>query len=276
MDETAAVVALVRHTSRDRIRTGATGGARDQLEREHGLLAQQLVEEAMLELEQWRRQGIRVLTPTASDYPENLRTVDDRPPLLFVAGRLERRDMRSVAVVGSRRPSAGGLATARGIARHLVSRGYTVVSGLATGIDAAAHTAALEARGRTIAAIGTGLSVCYPPQNRALQQRIAGDGVVVSQFWPDAPPTRQSFPLRNAVMASLSLASVIVEAGPTSGARTEARFALSHGRPVILLPSLLEQEWACEMAQRPGTYVAQTPAQVLSLVDRLTEESLAA
>jgi DNA processing protein len=217
-----------------------------------------------------------VLTPGDPEYPENLRAVRDRPALIFVSGRLGRRDARSVALIGSRRASAGGLAVASSIARELVTHGYTVVSGLALGIDTAAHTAALAAGGRTIAVIGTGLCHCYPRQNRPLQERIAREGVVISQFWPDVPPSRQRFPQRNALMSGISLASVVAEASHTSGARTQARFALAHGRPVILLESLLKQEWARELVERPGTHLVRSPGEVPALVDRLTEESLAA
>ena len=118
--------------------------------------------------------------------------------------------------------------------------------------------------------VGTGLQRVYPPQNAALQQRIIEHGAVVSQFWPDAPPTRRTFPMRNAVMSGMTLASVVVEASHTSGSRMQARLALEHGRPVFLTHSLLEQEWARQLATLPGTHVVRTPQQITKTVQRLT------
>jgi DNA processing protein len=218
----------------------------------------------------WREQGMRLLTVLDPGYPENLRGVHDRPPLIFVSGQLDRSDSRSIAVVGTRMATPNGSAIARRIAEHLVDNGYTVVSGLAAGIDTAAHTATLEHRGRTVAVIGTGLRRAYPPQNAALQQAIVSAGAVVSQFWPDAPPSRRSFPMRNAVMSGLTLASVVVEASGTSGSRMQARLALQHGRPVFLVDSLLEQDWAREFATRPGTYVVSGPEEITAVIERLS------
>ncbi len=222
------------------------------------------------EIEAWERDGLRLLTLLDPGYPENLRSVHDRPPFVFVAGQLQARDARGVAVVGTRGASDRGLRNARAIAEHLVDADYTVVSGLAAGIDAAAHTAALAHGGRTVAVIGTGLRRAYPAQNADLQRRIAAECAVISQFWPDAPPTRRSFPMRNAVMSGFALATVVVEASHTSGARMQARLALEHGRPVFLLESLLEHEWARDYAERPGTHVVTSPEQITTLVDRLT------
>jgi DNA processing protein len=222
------------------------------------------------EVEAWERDGLRLLTLLDPGYPENLRSVHDRPPFVFVAGQLRTRDARGVAVVGTRGASERGLRNARAIAEHLVDADYTVVSGLAAGIDTAAHTAALAHGGRTVAVIGAGLRRAYPAQNADLQRRIAAECAVISQFWPDAPPTRRSFPMRNAVMSGFALATVVVEASHTSGARMQARLALEHGRPVFLLESLLEHEWARDYAERPGTHVVTSPEQITTLVDRLT------
>jgi DNA processing protein len=213
---------------------------------------------------------MRLLTVLDRDYPRNLRAAHDRPPLIFVAGALEPGDARSVAVIGTRKPTPAGAALSRAIAQQLVDSHYAVVSGLAAGIDTAAHTAALDRGGRTIAVIGTGLRRSYPAENAELQRKIADDCAVVSQFWPDAPPSARSFPLRNAVMSGLALATVVVEATRTSGARTQARLALAHGRPVLLVDSLLEQQWASELAARPGTHVVHSPAEVTATVERLT------
>ena len=272
--ETAALVALLRAGKRNPTvyadLVEEAGSARAVLDDEQGLLAGQLLDAAAAEVTAWSGQGMELLTVLDPGYPANLRAVHDRPPLIFVAGRLAARDGRAVAVIGTRRPSPSGLDRARAIAQELVACGYTVVSGLAAGIDTAAHTTALAAGGRTIGVIGTGLLCCYPAKNAALQRQIPADGAVISQFWPDAAPSRKSFPLRNAVMSGMALATVIVEATHTSGARTQARLALAHGRPVLLVDSLLDQRWAAELASRPGTHVIRTPAEVPAVVERLT------
>lgn len=222
------------------------------------------------EITAWRDEGMQVLTVLDEEYPSNLRTIHNRPPLLFVAGELTSEDSRSVAVVGTRRASARGLAAACAIAAELADDGFTVTSGLAEGVDTAVHRAALDRARRTVAVIGTGLRRSYPATNAALQRRIASEGAVVSQFWPDAPPTRSSFPMRNVVMSGFSLATVVVEASQTSGAKMQARFALEHGRPVFLLASLLEHEWAREYAERPGAYVVESATDIAAQVERLT------
>ncbi len=138
-----------------------------------------------------------------------------------------------------------------------------MVSGLAAGIDTAALRAALEARGRAVAVIGTGLRRSYPRENAGLQERIAREGLVISQFMPDAPPAKFMFPMRNAVMSGYSAATVVVEAPYRSGARMQARLALEHGRQVFLLESLLVNDWAQGYARRPNTTVVRTVADVL-------------
>ncbi|MBV8219028.1 MAG: DNA-protecting protein DprA, partial [Solirubrobacterales bacterium] len=226
--------------------------------------------QARADLEHWSAQGMDLVTVLDRDYPPNLRAVHDRPPMVFVAGRLAHADARGVAVVGARKASRAGTHRAAAIAEHLVDHGYTVVSGLAAGIDTAAHTAALGKRGRTVAVIGTGLARHYPPENQALQKRIASTCAVVSQFWPDSPPSRRSFPMRNAVMSGIALATVVVEASDTSGARMQARLALAQGRPVFLLASLVaRQQWARDYAQRPGTHVINAPHEITTVVERL-------
>jgi DNA processing protein len=237
---------------------------------------QDLLDTATDDLARWEREGTRMLTVLDPEYPDNLRAVHDRPPLIFVAGELQARDDRAVAVIGSRRASPRGLSTAQEIAHHLVELRYTVVSGLAAGIDTAAHTAALADAGRTVAVIGTGLHHAYPPGNAALQHRIARHGAVVSRFWPQQGPTRRTFPARNAVMSGLTQATVIVEAGPTSGARGQARMAVAHGRPVFLHSSLVAHDWARELAAKPGTRVFTKPHEITDGLDRLENGALVA
>jgi DNA processing protein len=230
-----------------------------------------LLGQAQTEIDGWEARRIQLLTVLDDGYPDNLRGVHDRPPLIFVVGRLQPADARAVAVVGARTPSPRGIAAAAAIAAHLAASGYTVASGLAAGIDTAAHTAALKAGGRTVAVIGTGLDRSYPPENADLQREITERCAVISQFWPEAPPSRRSFPMRNAVMSGLTLATVVVEASHTSGSRMQARLALAHGRPVFLLRSLVnEHPWASEFATKPGTHVVETAAEITTIVERLT------
>lgn len=232
--------------------------------------ADEVLDQARADLERWTEDGMQLVTVLEPGYPPNLRAVHDRPPMVFVAGVLTPADARAIAVVGARKATGAGLDRARGIAEHLVECGYAVVSGLAAGIDTAAHTAALARRGRTVAVIGTGLARSYPPQNAALQRRIASECAVISQFWPDSPPSRRSFPMRNAVMSGITLATVVVEASDTSGARMQARLARAQGRPVFLLASLVErQPWAREYAARPGTHVVRAPEEITTVVERL-------
>jgi DNA processing protein len=238
------------------------------LDQELGLLAYGAVNEAAAEIAAWQARGYRLISILDVDYPDNLRSVENRPPLLFVAGELSASDRQSVSVVGTRTPTANGRRIAAAVAERLSAAGYSVFSGLASGVDASAHTAALDRGGRTVAVIGTGLDHAYPRENAPLQQRIAGSGAVVSQFWPEAGPTRQSFPTRNALMSGLTLGTVIVEASPTSGTRVQARHALAQGRKLILMARVLAQDWAQELVEKPGVTVAETADDVLATLRR--------
>jgi DNA processing protein len=213
---------------------------------------------------------VSVLDP---GYPANLRMVHQRPPVLFLRGTADGRDATAVAIVGTRQPSARSLDQARQLATGLATRGIPVVSGLAAGIDTAAHTATLAAGARTVAVIGTGIDRVYPPPNTALQEEIAARGLVISQFLPGSPPTKASFPMRNAVMSGYTLATVVVEAAARSGSRIQARLALEHGRHVFLMRTLLEHDWARDYAQRPGVTVIDTAADVFAALQRLAAES---
>ncbi|MDS1270744.1 DNA-processing protein DprA [Lipingzhangella sp. LS1_29] len=220
------------------------------------------------------KDGVGVHGFLDSSYPAQLRQVHEMPPVVFTRGQ-RAADQRAIAVVGSRRASDHGLSTARRIAECLVGLGVTVVSGLAEGIDTAAHTAALGAGGRTVAVLGTGINRVYPTRNRELQETIAQRGLVLSQFLPDAPPSKHSFPMRNAVMSGYAAATVIVQAGERSGARTQARFALRHGRPVIFPQELLVNQWAQEFAQHPGVHVVAGLSELATTVEQVIHEPVA-
>jgi DNA processing protein len=165
---------------------------------------------------------------------------------------------------------------AGGIARALAGQGVTVIAGLALGIDTAAHRAALVAGGRTVAIIGTGINRVYPAENRALYEEIAARGLLLSQFWPDAPAQRHTFLMRNATMSGYGLATVVVEAGEHSGARAQARIAVEHGRPVILTDLVVQRnEWARSLVTRPGVHVADSLDTVTATVGKLIADSAA-
>lgn len=236
--------------------TGAGDPTRQgQLSLESGTPDATALARAADDLALWERDGIRVLGVLDSGYPANLHAVHDRPPLLFVRGELGPADLRAVAVIGSRAASRDGLRLAGVISAHLQAMDYVVISGLAAGIDTAVHVAGLEAGGRTVAVVGTGLDHIHPPENRELQAGIVRSGAVISQFWPDHRGSRESFPIRNALMSGISLANVIVEAGARSGTRIQARAALAHGRPVFVSERVLTQPWARTLAERPGVHV---------------------
>jgi DNA processing protein len=230
------------------------------------------LEAAAQKISLWRDQGSTLVTVLDEDYPARLRGIHQAPPVLFARGSL-RRDDPAVSVVGSRNASDRGLAVAAAVARELASRRVTVIAGLARGIDAAAHRAALAAEGRTVAIIGTGINRSYPAENRDLQQEIAARGLLLSQFWPDAPPQKRNFLMRNATMSGYGLATLVVEAGEHSGARVQARIAVEHGRPVILTDLVVESnDWARSLVERPGVHVAGSLRSVLDVVDHLIAE----
>lgn len=210
----------------------------------------------------------RVVTVVDDDYPANLRMVHDHPPFLFVRGTLSANDDRAIAVVGTRQPSDDGLRAAGQLAGELARRDITVVSGMAAGIDTAAHAGAMNAGGRTLAVFGTGIERCYPASNRSLSQAIASSGATLSQFWPDMTATRWSFPVRNIVTSGLSLGTVVVEAGPTSGARLQAEHALRHGKRLYLLQRLVaDQKWAQDLMGTAGVLAIDDLSQILTTIE---------
>jgi DNA processing protein len=170
------------------------------------------------------------------EYPDRLRNIYHPPPVLYQQGMLATADEWSVAVVGTRRATVYGKEAARYIAGELARAGVTVVSGLARGIDTVAHQAALDAGGRTIAVLGSGVDVVYPAENRRLMQRIVEQGALLSEYTLGAPPEASNFPPRNRIISGLSLGVVIVEAGERSGALITADYAAEHGREVFAAP----------------------------------------
>jgi DNA processing protein len=209
--------------------------------------------------------GAKLVTVLDDDYPANLRVIYNLPPFLFYRGRLERDDARSVAVVGTRDASDDGIDRARRMASLLAEHDVTVLSGLARGIDTAAHEEALEQGGRTIAVLGTGILRCYPKENSELAERIVQSGALVSQFWPSQPPTTYNFPRRNVVTSGMSQGTVVIEASETSGAKMQARLALEHGKRVFLVSRLVtSQPWAQEYVENRGAIEIRSVEDVLA------------
>lgn len=232
------------------------------------------LDSAAADIRRWMSQGHTFLTILSGEYPSRLRGIHQAPPVLFARGSLLPQDV-AVSVVGSRKASDRGLDIAANVARELVTQGVTVAAGLALGIDTAAHRAALDAGGRTVAIIGTGINKTYPAANRDLHQEIASRGLLLSQFWPDAPPQKHNFLMRNATMSGYGLATVVVEAGELSGARAQARMAVEHGRPVILTDMVVSKNgWAQALVGRPGIHVASDLRSVLDVLTKLINEGM--
>lgn len=188
------------------------------------------------ELEKLAGSDIAVITYHAPQYPQSLKNIFDPPPFFYMRGQLQPGDCNAIAVVGSRRASDYGLRAASDISRELAAAGLTVVSGMAAGIDSAAHRAALSAKGRTIAVLGCGADVCYPAENRRLYDGIMRNGAIVSEYAPGTGPDSYHFPARNRIISGLARAILVVEAGPKSGSLITARLALEQGRDVFAVP----------------------------------------
>jgi DNA processing protein len=177
--------------------------------------------------------GIQVITWEDADYPPNLLRCDDAPPALFVRGALHSADTRAVAIVGTRTPRPEGARLARQLAFELAQRGWTVVSGLALGIDAAAHQGALDAVGRTLAVLGCGVLRMYPPANLSLAESILKHGAVLSEFHPETGVNAQNLIARNRITSGLSRAVIVVQSGEDSGSMSTARRAWQQRRAVF-------------------------------------------
>ncbi len=188
------------------------------------------------ELQRIRAAGIQVLTWDDPRYPERLMAIPDPPPVLYVRGSLLPQDDFAVALVGTRSASVYGRQAARQLTGDLVAAGVTIVSGLALGIDAEVHRAALEAGGRTLAVLGSGVDVIYPWEHRRLAQEIVDHGAVISEYALGTKPDASNFPPRNRIVSGLSRGVVVVEAGERSGALITARYAAEQGRDVFAVP----------------------------------------
>ena len=202
-------------------------------------------------------------------YPELLRAIYDPPAVLYCDGSVEPGDRQAVAIVGSRQATPYGLRITETLAGELSALGFTILSGFARGIDAAAHRAALAAGGRTIAVLGCGLDVDYPPGHASLHAEIAGSGAVLTEFAPGTPPRATNFPRRNRIISGLALGVVVVEAADDSGSLITARLALEQGREVFAVPGPID----VPTSRGPHGLLKQG-AKLVETVDDIVEELL--
>jgi DNA processing protein len=232
-----------------------------------------LVQQAKRVLDVCQKQGISIISIDDPEYPENLRNVRDCPQLLFAKGRLTPGDRIAVAIVGTRNPTAVGQSVAAEIAADLAAAGVTIVSGLAYGIDACVHRAALNAKGRTIACLGQGVGFIYPKANWALYKEIPASGALLSEYLPGTEPKPWHFPQRNRLISGMSLGVVVVEAGLKSGALITADWALKQGRPVMCVPGSVKSA-ASQGTNRliqEGAYLVTCAEDVLSFLRKDNE-----
>jgi len=209
--------------------------------------------------------GHALLTIDSDDFPPLLRETPGAPPGLFVAGDTSALWRPQVAIVGSRNASHGGLANAKSFARALAGAGLAITSGLAEGIDGAAHEAALDADAATIAVLGTGPDIVYPARHRELAARIEASGALVSEFAPGTPGRAENFPRRNRIIAGLSLGTLVVEAGLRSGSLITARYASDQGRDVFAIPGSIHHPLArgCHQLIRSGAMLIESAEEIV-------------
>jgi len=207
----------------------------------------------------------RIVAMQDASYPSGLLNIADPPLVLYVRGELRSDDALAIAMVGTRRASFYGIKQARRLGSGLAAYGFTIVSGLARGIDTASHEGALSAGGRTIAVLGTGLGVMYPPENAELYMKIVASGAVVSEFPMLYPASAGSFPRRNRIISGLSLGVVVVEAGARSGALITARHAMEQNREVFAVPGMVDSPTAkgCHRLLRDGACLVEGPSDVV-------------
>lgn len=217
------------------------------------------------EMARLQRDGINVVTRADDAYPALLAEIPAPPPVLYTLGTLQPADATAVGIVGTRRMTAYGREMARMIGHDLAAGGVTIVSGLARGVDGIAHEAALEASGRTIAVLGSGVRNIYPPEHRKLASRIAESGAVLSDFHPDTQPDGPNFPARNRIISGLSLGVVVIEAPERSGALITVDFAADQGRDVFVVPGnvLSSRSAGCNQLLRDGARPVRSADDVL-------------
>ena len=222
-------------------------------------------EQAVQVIELCERDSVTILRPESPQFPPLLRQIVDPPSILYVRGELRPADQLALAIVGTRGASNYGRTQAERFARGLARAGLTIVSGLARGIDAAAHRGALDASGRTVAVLSSGVHDIYPPQHAELAEHIVAGGALISEMPPLTKPKKGMFPQRNRLISGMSLGTVVIEAAERSGALITARLAGEQGREVFAVPGLVSSPSArgCHALIRDGAYLAQDPEDIL-------------
>lgn len=219
------------------------------------------------EIEQARRRKVRILVLSDEEYPVNLKSIFDPPPVLYVKGKIEKQDMISIAIVGTRTPTAYGKEVSEKFASQLAEFGVTVVSGLARGVDSWAHRGAVKQKGRTIAVLGCGLDVIYPPENSRLYEEIFQRGAIISEFPFGVKPEKIHFPLRNRIISGMTLGTLVVEAAARSGSLITAHLALEQGREVFAVPGKVTSLYS------QGTnWLIKNGAKLVSSIEDIIEE----
>jgi DNA processing protein len=218
------------------------------------------------EIEKIEKFGCNIVIQSDENYPELLRQIYDPPVVLYVKGTLLAKDKNGVAIVGSRLTTHYGVETARKLAHQLAYIGVTVVSGGARGIDSAAHQGALHSKGRTIAVLGTGINLVFPAENGELFERIAAQGALITQFPFNRKADKQSFPIRNRIVAGMTLGTVVVEANLTSGALITAGMAVENGRQVFAVPGRIDspRSKGCHDLIKKGAKLCESAEDILS------------
>lgn len=257
-----SIEAILEADASSLARVGGVGSAFAQR-----IVSQREEIDAEAEIERATRAGARILTPVDHEYPAHLREIHDPPLALYVQGDLQDKDRHSVAVVGTRRATRYGGDCAERLSYELAQSGFTVISGLARGIDTAAHRGALKAGGRTIAVIGSGLSCVYPEENRKLAKEIAKQGAVLSEFAMDRKPDKTTFPIRNRIVSGMSMGTIVVEAGVKSGAMITAAQAMEQGRSVFAVPGRIDSHGA-----RGPHHLIRDGARLIEDVDDVIDE----
>ena len=218
------------------------------------------------ELKRCEEFGCHIVTQEDAEYPELLRQIYDPPLVLYVKGTLDPKDKNGVAIVGSRQTTHYGIEVARKLAYQLGYIGVTVVSGGARGIDTAAHQGALSGKGRTLCVLGTGINIVFPPENAELFERIAASGAVISQYPFNRKADKQSFAIRNRIVAGMTLGTVVVEANLTSGALITANFATEYGRQIFAVPGRIDspRSKGCHDLIKKGAKLCEGAEDILS------------
>jgi len=266
LDQFGDAVAVLKATRRDLMQVDRVGPKTAE-----AILQWEQVIDLKGELQRARDFECRIITCTDDEYPPLLREIYDPPIILYVRGELTERDRHAAAMVGTRMLTQYGRVTAANLSGQLARAGLTIISGGARGIDTVSHEAALAAGGRTVAVLGTGMDIVYPAENAALYRRIPENGAVITQFPFGRRGDKQSFPIRNRIVAGMARATVVVEANRASGALITANFAADYGRTVFAVPGRIDapRSTGCHDLIRDGAQLCGCADDVLEEFDQL-------